>query len=103
MDENRQLAALYEFFQAIGQPERLKIVGLLAEQPQTMGDLATALDMKETAVARHIKQLEASGLVSSHMRQFTVSYALNPDALNRYQQIILADETSPKQAGGGDG
>lgn len=54
---------LLEFFKAMGNESRLKIIGLLANREYTVGELATALDLKEPTVSQHLATLKEVGLV----------------------------------------
>ena len=48
---------LLEFFKALGNESRLKIIGLLANREYTVGDLAGELDLKEPTVSQHLSPL----------------------------------------------
>lgn len=55
--------ALSDVFHALGDPTRRALVGALADGPQRMSDLAAPLPMSLTAVSKHLRVLEAAGLV----------------------------------------
>ena len=55
---------LLEFFKALGQKERLIIMGLLTQQRMTVPELAAASGLKEMSLLRHLSLLEYSGLVA---------------------------------------
>ena len=52
-----------DVFQAIADPNRRAIIGLLARQRLTLSDLAKHFDISRPAVSRHIKILAECGLV----------------------------------------
>jgi hypothetical protein len=54
---------LLGFFKALGDVDRLKIAGLLAQRPASVVDLARTLDLRETDVVHHLARLEEMGLV----------------------------------------
>ena len=86
-----QTESLMQFFKAVGQPERVKILGLLANRPYSVADLADLLDMRETAVIHHLDKLKKAHLVRENSLAFTYSYQVNRDTLDRLNGIILED------------
>jgi DNA-binding transcriptional ArsR family regulator len=52
-----------DVFQAIADPNRRAIIGLLARQRLTLSDVAKHFDISRPAVSRHIKILAECGLV----------------------------------------
>lgn len=52
-----------DVFQAIADPNRRAIIGLLAKQKLTLSDVAKHFDISRPAVSRHIKILAECGLV----------------------------------------
>ncbi len=52
-----------DVFQAIADPNRRAIIGLLATQKLTLTDVAKHFDISRPAVSRHIKILAECGLV----------------------------------------
>jgi len=70
---------------------RLKLVGLLATQGYSLGELSSSLHSKTSLVARHLKklqQLEIVTLSDGHKQR----YELNLKALQGFQQSLLASE-----------
>ena len=56
---------LVNFFKALADPSRLKIVGLLAQQPYSVEELAALLQLKPSTVSHHLARLSEAGLVSA--------------------------------------
>jgi len=54
---------LLNFFKALADANRLKIVGLLAQKPHTVEELAALLDIKPSTVSHHLARLSDAGLV----------------------------------------
>lgn len=52
-----------DIFKAIAHPTRREILLMLAEQPDSINNISTKFNMTRPAVAKHLKILEASGLV----------------------------------------
>ncbi len=53
-------------FSALADPTRRAILARLAEGEATVGELATPLPMSGPAVTKHLKVLEAAGLITRH-------------------------------------
>jgi hypothetical protein len=80
---------LLGFFKALGHVERLKIVGLLAQRPATVLDLARALDLRQTDVVHHLARLEGLGLVHAAADE-TQAYAFDEGALLRLKKEVFS-------------
>lgn len=57
--------ASYPFFAALSSETRLRIIELLAEKPQNIGQLAKSLGISGAIVTRHINLLEEAGIVKT--------------------------------------
>ena len=76
------MTELHQVFAALSDPTRLAIVErLLQEGEKSAGDLAEPFAMSKPAISRHIKVLEASGLIERRVvRQFRLC-RIRPEAL----------------------
>lgn len=79
-----QQETLLQFFKAVGQVERLKVLGLLANRPYNTPELAKTLGMKETAVMHHLRVLQESQLITQSVKD-----RVQVNALNQRQLIVL--------------
>ncbi|MBL4709937.1 MAG: winged helix-turn-helix transcriptional regulator [Flavobacteriales bacterium] len=52
-----------DVFQAIADPIRRDIIGLLASQPLTVNEVANKFDVSRPAISKHLKILEECGIV----------------------------------------
>lgn len=68
---------LAEFFQALADPSRLRIVALLARMELSVGELAQLLGQSQPRVSRHIKILADSGLIERRKEGSWVFLALS--------------------------
>jgi uncharacterized protein YndB with AHSA1/START domain/DNA-binding transcriptional ArsR family regulator len=48
---------------ALAEPNRLRIVEVLGAAPRTIGEIASALDLRQPQVTKHVQTLERAGLV----------------------------------------
>ena len=99
---NPQLEELLAFFKALAESTRLKIVGLLARQPLTVGQMAEMLDLRPSTISNHLSQLAHVGLVSARAESYYNVYSLDSNALEAMAKRLLARETLPGVAAGVD-
>ncbi|MBC8047650.1 MAG: helix-turn-helix transcriptional regulator [Fimbriimonadaceae bacterium] len=57
------MEARRDVFQAIADPTRRQIIGMIAKQPLNLNTVAEKFDMSRQAVSLHIKILEECGLI----------------------------------------
>ncbi len=81
---------LLDFFRVLGNESRLRLVGLLAQRPHSVDQLAAALALKEPTVSHHLARLKALGLVSMRRDGNTHIYALDREALTRIGRSLFA-------------
>jgi biotin operon repressor len=97
-----QVDELVLFFKALAEPNRLRIIGLLAQKPQSVEQLSSALNVGESTVSHHLSKLSQAGLVSARAEGYYSIYALHTDALAGMAKKILHEETLPGLAQGMD-
>ncbi len=73
MSDSERTEELLEFFKALADASRLKIIGVLAQQPSTVAQLAVMLDLQPSTVSKHLSYLAHVGLVSAGPRATTTS------------------------------
>jgi biotin operon repressor len=94
--------ALLDFFKALADETRLKIVGLLAQAPRTGDELAAILALSAATVSHHLARLHSAGLVAVEARQHHHVYSLRFDVLQATARELLARETLGEVAAGVD-
>ena len=72
---------LVAFFKALADANRLKIVGLLAQQPYSVEQLAALLHLRSSTVSHHLSKLAEVGLVSARAEGYYSMYYLEEQAL----------------------
>jgi len=76
----------------LADPTRLLILYLLAETPQTVGELTVRLNIPQPNTSRHLKILREHGLVHPNRQAQKVEYALNDrriiDALDTLRAVL---------------
>ena len=93
---------LLSFFRALADQSRLKIVGLLAQQPYPVEQLSAILGLGESTVSHHLSKLAEAGLVSARAEGHYSVYSLEPDALSQMARRLLRTERLTELAGGID-
>jgi DNA-binding transcriptional ArsR family regulator len=77
-----------EFFSFLGDPNRLRILSLLAEKELCVSDLAAGLNMSESAVSHQLRNLRVMRLVSYRKQGRHVFYSLHDShVLHLYQSV----------------
>jgi ArsR family transcriptional regulator, lead/cadmium/zinc/bismuth-responsive transcriptional repressor len=77
-----------EFFRLLGDPNRLRILSLLAQQNLCVCDLATILEMSESAVSHQMRTLRSLRLVSYEKCGRKVYYRLlDHHVLELYESV----------------
>ncbi|MBZ0281896.1 MAG: metalloregulator ArsR/SmtB family transcription factor [Anaerolineae bacterium] len=83
---------LLEFFKAMGNESRLKIIGLLANGERTVGELAATLKLTEPTVSQHLSMLKHVGLVEVRPDGNHRRYSFNNQALIGMNKSVFSQE-----------
>ena len=83
---------LVTFFKALSDANRLKIIGLLAQQPYSVEELAALLNLKASTVSHHLAKLSQVGLVSAKTESYYTVYQLDEKALEAKSRGIFSQE-----------
>ena len=69
---------------ALADPNRRRVVEMLAQRPRAAGELARELDLSPPSTSRHLRALRESGLVEESHPEFDARvriYALRPEPM----------------------
>jgi len=80
------------FFKAFADANRLKIVGLLAQQPYSVEELAALLNLKPSTVSHHLAKLAQIGLVSAKTESYYNVYQLDEKVLEDKSRNLFSQE-----------
>ena len=75
-------------FRAISDPTRRAIIGMLADQAMSVGEVADHFDMTRPAVAKHLKILGEGGLITVEAKGRERINRLNPAPLQSISEWI---------------
>jgi len=95
MQEQNPTDELLDFFKALSDANRLKIVGLLSQQALSVEQIAEMLDLSSSTVSHHLSKLSKVGLVSARAESYYNVYRLETDALEKMARRLLSKETLP--------
>jgi DNA-binding transcriptional ArsR family regulator len=76
------------FFEALGDPTRLRILRLLAEREMYLTELADRLKLTKATTKHHMVRLRAAGLVTLYDRERLTYYALRPDVPRHARELL---------------
>jgi predicted transcriptional regulator len=93
--QNASMEELLEFFKALADGNRLRILGLLARQPLTVEQMAEMLGLRPSTVSHHLQYLSHVGLVSARAEGYYNIYKLEDGALEQMARHLLAKDTLP--------
>ena len=89
---------LVQFFKALADETRLRLVGLLARRPHSGEQLAAILAVRPATISHHLAKLTEAGLVSIEAQGHSKLYELRLDAIHAMAQRLLVKETLPATA-----
>ena len=80
---------LADLFGALSDPSRLRIISILLEGERDVGELASQLDMTESAVSHQLRGLRQLRLVATRKDGRQVFYALDDDHVAKLYRLGL--------------
>lgn len=95
MDDETKTEQLLNFFKALADANRLKIIGLLAQNDLSVEKLAELLGIGSSTVSHHLSRLSRVGLVSARAEGYYSIYHLHVETLESLSKEILAEDTLP--------
>jgi DNA-binding HxlR family transcriptional regulator len=93
-----QNAELVTFFKALADASRLKILGLLAQKPYSVEELAALLNLKPSTVSHHLSKLGEAGLVSARAVSYYNVYQLEEAALQKIHLLFPSEDLASAAA-----
>ncbi|NNC74166.1 MAG: winged helix-turn-helix transcriptional regulator, partial [Acidimicrobiia bacterium] len=78
-----------KMYKALGDEKRLRILGVLKDEPSSLGDLAQRLELAKSTVHHHVGMLRDAGLVRVTIGR-DKEYSLRTDAVPQAGQLLEA-------------
>lgn len=98
MSDAQYMEELLAFFKAMSDANRLKIIGLLAQEARSVEELAEMLGLSSSTVSHHLAKLSSVGLVSAKAEGYYSIYQLEESALTEMAQRLLSRDELPAVA-----
>ena len=98
MTADTQFDHLLRFFKVLGEPNRLKIVGLLAKQPYTVEQIAELLGVSASTTSHHLSRLADAGLVTARAESYYNVYSLRTEVLTSMARVLLQQAEQPRKS-----
>ncbi len=92
MTEHIGSPELLDFFKALADANRLKIIGLLAKEPLSVEDIAKRLNLHSSTASHHLAKLSKVGLVSARAEGYYSIYRLETKVLEEVSQRLRTEE-----------
>lgn len=89
---DQSLEELQEFFKALADATRLKIIGLLANQELSVEQLAAMLELRPSTVSHHLQYLSHARLVSARAESYYNLYRFESQTLKKMAQRLLQED-----------
>jgi predicted transcriptional regulator len=83
---------ILNFLKALSEANRLKIVGLLAQQPYSVEELAALLNLRPSTISHHLTKLSQAGLVSAKTQSYYNVYQLDEKALQSKSRDLFSQK-----------
>ena len=98
MHQEQHFEQFVQFFKVLGEPNRLKIVGLLADKPRTVEQLGALLGVGVSTVSHHLSKLADAGLVSAKAESYYSVYTLRTEVLTSMAKELLKQAEGQRPA-----
>lgn len=95
MNDDEKIQELLAFFKALADPNRLKIIGLLAYQDLSVQQMAEMLSLASSTVSHHLARLSKAGLVSARAEGYYNIYQLDANKLASLSKELLTPDQLP--------
>ena len=97
MIPDHRLEDLVRFFKVLGEPNRLKIVGLLARKPHTVEQMGEILGIGVSTVSHHLTRLADAGFVTARAESYYSVYSLKTEVLTSMAKTLLREAGAPER------
>jgi predicted transcriptional regulator len=91
-EEEKIADEVLKFFKSLADANRLKILGLLAQEDLSVEQLAVMLNLRPSTVSHHLSKLSEAGLVSAKAMSYYNIYQFENKTLEAMAQHLLSKE-----------
>lgn len=86
--DDRALGHVAEYFRALSEPLRLKILNALRDKPRNVGDLTELLDGSQANVSKHLATLMRHGLVERSTQGTNAFYRISDPSVYQLCDLV---------------
>ncbi|MEK3735373.1 MULTISPECIES: ArsR/SmtB family transcription factor [Paenibacillus] len=88
-DEDEPPVVLLRMTEALADPERLKLLRYIADEPKAVSEMAVELGQPYETLMHHLMILRAAGLLRSHLKsENNERFSLRPDGASELQMFL---------------
>jgi hypothetical protein len=87
-----------QFFKALADESRLRIVALLTERERSVQEIAQRMKLREPTISHHLSILKELDLVASRADGTTRWYRLNDDVLRKFKSAVFKPDNIARLA-----
>lgn len=80
---------MVDIFKALSDENRLRIINILREHELCVCEIEIILDLSQSNVSRHLKNLKQIGIVEASKDAQWVHYSLSPLFLNEHSDLLV--------------
>jgi len=85
-EEQNELSIL---FKALGHPARIAIIQhILSTKSCICGDLVEKFPLSQATISQHLKELKQANIIQGSIEGNSICYCLNPQTLEKLNQVI---------------
>ncbi len=92
----KEMSTLLQFFKALANENRLKILGVLAQRECSVEELATLLNLKAPTISHHLGKLKELHIVAMRTDGNDHLYRLDVDSLHSMSKNVFTSITTEK-------
>ena len=87
--DDKKITLLAERFQAFSDPNRLKLLKLIAQSPHPVcvNAMTMQLEISQSAVSQHLKVLRLAGLVKVKKEGYFKHYSVDQEGIDEFRQL----------------
>ncbi|MCD1655198.1 metalloregulator ArsR/SmtB family transcription factor [Treponema zuelzerae] len=97
MPDEKLLQKAGDFFKALSDPARIKIVNALSSTEMCVCDLTAVLNMNQPAVSQHLRTLKQAGIVTFRKDGKVVYYSLHDEETKSIHEKVMRHINAEKE------
>lgn len=79
-----------EFYKVLGDPTRLRLLALLAQEPHCVCELVGFLGLSQPTISHHLSRLRYAGLIREERRGQWIFYSVVTNRVSFWTELVTA-------------